>query len=232
MDTVAYAASVNKAKQMVEDVLEGHGAIAGKSIDRIELTSTSGLSKTYTVYLEDDYVAGTFTVTDGEKGDTGDTGATGPRGPVGPSGGGATIKDSEASSEFVYSSAKVESMFGNILEIAEGKTSTYVVSYEDMEDLNSQDNSVTVSDITDINGDTIALSSLKVGDIVLVTEQDVPDRWVGSISTDSVTLYKLESIKVDLSNYLLRSEVSTEIWDFTLNNGETIRRNVVIMNGN
>lgn len=232
MDIFAYGASVNTAKQIIEAALDGHGVIAGKNIERIELTSTNGREKTYTVYLEDDYVAGTFTVTDGEKGDTGDTGATGPRGPVGPSGGGATINDSESSSEFVYSSAKVESMLDDIREIAEGKTATYVVSYEDMENLNSQNNSVTVSEITDINGDTIALSSLKVGDIVLVTEQDVPDRWVGSVSSSGAALYKLESVKVDLTNYLLRSDISTEIWDFTLENGETIRRNVVIMNGN
>lgn len=53
----------------------------------------------------------------------------------------------------------------------------------------------------------------KIGDIVLVIETDVPDRWIAGDNT----FYKLETAKVDLSNYPTKAgnETITGVWTFT-----------------
>jgi hypothetical protein len=56
---------------------------------------------------------------------------------------------------------------------------------------------------------------LKVGDIILVTETDVPDRWVGS-PTD--VFYKLETSKVDLTNYVTTNTEQTITGQKTFSN--------------
>lgn len=49
----------------------------------------------------------------------------------------------------------------------------------------------------------------KNGDIFYVIEIDVPDRWVGKIVAP-LTLYKLETSKVDLTNYATKTEVNAK----------------------
>lgn len=94
----------------------------------------------------------------------------------------------------------------NVTEIAEGKTATYTLSYSTTgnTDFNSQNNSITVSSFTDTAGNTITDADVKVGDIVLIVEVDVPDRWVQSIDTTNhtITFYKMETSKIDLNNYV------------------------------
>ena len=94
----------------------------------------------------------------------------------------------------------------NVTEVAEGKTATYTLSYATTgnTDFNSQNASITVSSFVDTAGNTITDADVKVGDIVLVVETDVPDRWVQSIDTTNhtITLYKMETSKIDLTNYV------------------------------
>lgn len=46
---------------------------------------------------------------------------------------------------------------------------------------------------------------MKLGDILLITETEVPDRWFGGIGPD-ITFYKLETSKIDVSNLYKKDE--------------------------
>ena len=56
----------------------------------------------------------------------------------------------------------------------------------------------------DTAGNVVTDEDVKVGDIVLIVETEVPDRWVQSIDTTNhtITFYKLETSKIDLNNYV------------------------------
>lgn len=103
----------------------------------------------------------------------------------------------------------------NVIAIAEGKTKTYVLEIANNEFFNSQEDSLYFS-LTDefvtIGGETISFGSLKTGDIILVKDLDVPDRYVGLKKQSDVLnflyLYKLETQKVDLSDYALNEEIT------------------------
>lgn len=222
------------SKKYVLGVLDGVELIQGKNCQIQSITDVEGGHKIEFAYYDNDDVLkpSSLIVLDGAKGDKGDTGATGATGATGPRGGGALIDDTQSSSDYVYSSAKVDSIVADVREIANGKTATFVISDETNTDFDSQNDTISVASFTDINGDTFTAADVSVGDIVLVTDQDVPDRWVGSITNDTITLYKLETIKVDLTNYLLRSEIDYETWTFTLADNTTITRRVVIASGN
>lgn len=90
----------------------------------------------------------------------------------------------------------------DIVAIAEGKTATYITNTTQMPSLNVQTDSVTVTSFKDKDGNTVPLSSFKLGDNVLITNTDVPDRWVSAITSSNITLSKLETTKVDLSGYV------------------------------
>lgn len=90
----------------------------------------------------------------------------------------------------------------DIVAIAEGKTATYITNTTQMPSLNVQTDSVTVTSFKDKDGTTIPISSFKLGDNVLITNTDVPDRWVSAITSSNITLSKLETTKVDLSGYV------------------------------
>lgn len=53
-------------------------------------------------------------------------------------------------------------------------------------------------------GATSNISFWRIGDIVLVIETDVPDRWIAGTGS-SATLYKLETAKVSLDNYYTKN---------------------------
>ena len=115
---------------------------------------------------------------------------------------------SSSSTDTEYPSAKcVYDAVDTVTEIAEGKTKNYVI-----------DDSVTETDVVNtefaattdtisieytgkklkqVSGTYVLLSDLKIGDIVCVTQTNVPDRWVGSIETEiptpTITFYKLET---------------------------------------
>ena len=105
-------------------------------------------------------------------------------------------------------SGGVYSAIANVAEVAEGKTKNYVISDSALtgyvnDSFNSTNDTITIvisgSKIKDIEGNDVNLSAFKVGDIVSITETNVPDRWVGSISGGNIVLYKLET-KIDVAS--------------------------------
>ena len=101
------------------------------------------------------------------------------------------------------------SYINNIADMAIGRTSSYTISDITNVAFNSNNDTITLplsGTITDVEGNIISLSSLKLGDIIWITDLDVPDRWVGSIANNSIVFYKMEATKIDLTNYVTVSE--------------------------
>lgn len=106
----------------------------------------------------------------------------------------------------------VDAEISRVVEVAQGKTQTFVVNYADNEFLNSQEAELDVQQFVTIEGKTIAADTLKPGDVILVVETNVPDRWVKQINEQGdFTLAKLETTKVDLAPYATTSYVDAEI---------------------
>lgn len=106
----------------------------------------------------------------------------------------------------------------DVEEIANGKTRTYVLSYTGSDSsfsnsiFNSNSDTIYLTQshkIGLIDGTTLNQSSgLKVGDVFLVKETNVPDRWVMSVNgSGTFTLAKMETAKVDLTPYVLASTI-------------------------
>ena len=99
----------------------------------------------------------------------------------------------------------VDAEISNVMAVAEGKTKTYIMSgHMNNNVFNTQDDIVNliptdIPTISDYYGNTINLLSLKTGDILLFTDVDIPDRWVGSVYESVVVFYKLETRKIDLN---------------------------------
>ena len=103
----------------------------------------------------------------------------------------------------------------NAIEIAQGKTKTYVIddtvtganvyntSFNSVNDTISLQTTHTVgvlempNYIKDIEDNLIDLGTLKVGDVIYITQTDVPDRWVGSIVGNTITFYK-NQVDIDI----------------------------------
>ena len=94
----------------------------------------------------------------------------------------------------------------DVVAIAEGKTASYVTSGTQMSTLKVQTASVTVTSFKDIDGTTIPIGNFKIGDVILITDTDYPDRWVSATTSTSITLSKMETAKVDLSSYYTKTE--------------------------
>lgn len=90
----------------------------------------------------------------------------------------------------------------DIVAIAEGKTSTYVTNTTQMPSLNVQTDSVTITSFKDKDGNAVPLSAFSLGSTVLITNTNVPDRWVSEITSTSITLSTLETTKVDISGFV------------------------------
>ena len=126
-----------------------------------------------------------------------------------------------ATSSDGMSGKAVASAINDIVEIAEGKTTQYVVNDADNTVLNSDAATITItSSLTTILGKEITLNQLKIGDIILITETDVPDRWVGLINSStseegttvsSVVLYKMETSKINLSEYATQTDLDNKM---------------------
>jgi hypothetical protein len=111
-------------------------------------------------------------------------------------------------------STATQQALDNVIEIAEGKTKTYVIEVANNTSFNSQEDTIRLlftSNIITISGETILGESLKVGDIIIVKDLDVPDRYVGKKNEGEVLnyldFYILETQKVDLSDYALNEEI-------------------------
>lgn len=90
----------------------------------------------------------------------------------------------------------------DIVAIAEGKTATYITNTTQMPSLNVQTDSVTVTSFKDKDGNAVPLSAFSLGSTVLITNTNVPDRWVSEITSTSITLSTLETTKVDVSGFV------------------------------
>lgn len=110
----------------------------------------------------------------------------------------------------LVTSGTVYSAIKELQEIAQGKTKTFVISYANNTAFNSDDTYVTVSgSLTDVSNNNVNVGLLKIGDIVLVTETGVPDRYVGRITTTetsggttyAVDFYKMETQKFDVTDF-------------------------------
>lgn len=125
---------------------------------------------------------------------------------------------SSSSTDTQYPSAKaVYDAVQDVVEVAEGKTANYVISYATIgtntfnSSFNSTQDTVSITTqilglprIIDVQNKNIYLSSLKIGDIVSIKETDVPDRWLGyklvSGGYVSLIFYKLETkLNIDTS---------------------------------
>lgn len=111
-----------------------------------------------------------------------------------------------------YSKTETDEKITDVIEIAEGKTKTFVVSTESNIKFKSNTDQVNLdisaNPIVDISGKTINIDDIKVGDIFYVLEKEVADRWVSSITGNIIQLPKMETSKVDLNNYPTKTEIS------------------------
>ena len=116
--------------------------------------------------------------------------------------GNLTTTLSSTSTDKQYPSAKATyDAIQGVREVAEGKTATYVVSYATETAFNSTADTITLTKApVDVSGNTIPLNKLALGDTFYVVELDVPDRWVSGVGENSVTLSKLETEKVPVTD--------------------------------
>lgn len=60
----------------------------------------------------------------------------------------------------------------------------------------------------------------KTGDVFLVVETDVPDRWISENSNGSFVFYKMETTKVDLTNYVTTNTAQTITGEKTISDAK------------
>ena len=125
-----------------------------------------------------------------------------------------------------YTKAEADAKHTEVVEVAEGKTKTYVLSAEDATEGSSNsllksNNDLVEIDITEnsfvvlTDGSQLKLQNLNIGQIILVTEVGYPDRFVditgryedGSISKIGFRI--LESRKMDLDSYVDKTSEQT-----------------------
>ena len=111
-----------------------------------------------------------------------------------------------------YSKTETDEKISDVIEIAEGKTKTFVVSTESNIKFKSNTDQINLdisaNPIVDISGKTINIDDIKVGDIFYVLEKEVADRWVSSITGNIIELPKMETSKVNLDEYYNKTEIS------------------------
>lgn len=121
------------------------------------------------------------------------------------------VYDANSTSEKAIAHKAVAGAIKEVREVAAGKTKTFVVNYTtDNPTLNSQEAVVTVSSLTTTDKKTINPADVKIGDNVLITETEVPDRWVSAVTGGSISLSKLETTKVVLDNYVTKASPAKE----------------------
>ena len=117
-----------------------------------------------------------------------------------------TVTVDDALSETSVNPVQNKVIYGELEDIravAEGKAANFVVDDTTNTAFDSQADTIALtSSFTDINNVTIQLDTLRIGDVIYVTQTDVPDRWVQTITLNtsdevvSVTLGKMETAKV------------------------------------
>lgn len=113
-----------------------------------------------------------------------------------------------------YTKEEADEKHEEVVAIAQGKTQTFVVNYADNAFLNSQDAELNAQQFITIDGKAIGPDVLKAGDVILVVETDVPDRWVKQVNEQGdFVLAKLETTKVDLEPYATTVYVEKTVRD-------------------
>ena len=140
----------------------------------------------------------------GPKGPQGEQGEQGIQGPQGEPGE-VNIDDASITTESTWSSSKTHTEIEAVAEMAEGKTKTYIIDYTNNPTFHSQVDKVSAASIVDISGNTIDADDLNYGDVILVINTDVPDRWVGDYTGTNRDFYKMETQKIDLTGYLTKA---------------------------
>lgn len=107
-----------------------------------------------------------------------------------------------------------------IEETAAGKCKSYVINTQS-EITGTKDANDEYTGVTAITG--ITLTDLKVGDQIFIKELQVPDYWVSALVYESdvlvsVSLSKMETSKVDLTDYMTKPYVHTIV--FTADDNE------------
>lgn len=120
-------------------------------------------------------------------------------------------------------STKISDKLTSAIEIAQGKTATYVIDASKVGNTSfyiektKTTSSVTVANtgsLTTTDGSSVALTSLKVGDIILTTGAGIKDWYFGgmdSATNTNMVFYQIDSDTPDLTGYALKSYVTSSI---------------------
>lgn len=111
----------------------------------------------------------------------------------------AEISDLTANN-ITLGSQDLSTLLNGIAELAAGRTKNVVIDDTAItgyvnSSFNSTQPTITLlktDKIKDVDGVDVNLSDLKLGDDIYVTQTDVPDRWVGSITTTEITFFPSE----------------------------------------
>lgn len=94
----------------------------------------------------------------------------------------------------------VKGAVDDVREIAQGKANNFVVTAEDNPTFDSTNDAIQVTSFVDINGVTRTKDDVKIGDNVYVQEIPIFDRWVSNIVGTTITLSRLETAKVPVTD--------------------------------
>lgn len=116
----------------------------------------------------------------------------------------AEIENKKADIEYV------DKQVDDVREVAEGKTKSFTIeTLTDLGTLLGIDTSIVANEYT-ITKTTINYNEqsiqLKQGDLFLIVDTGVPDYWV---SVDDMKIYKMETTKVDLTEYVKNTDIAT-----------------------
>ncbi len=132
-----------------------------------------------------------------------------------------------ANSSNPVTSGGIKTAIDTVAAIAQGKTNTYVIDCSDtsvsgnsnasfkIAQTNEDTNAITITDgsamVTTVNGKTVHMLELKIGDIILTREASIKDWYLGKTGTDGFTFYEIDSDKPDLTDYAKTSAVTSAI---------------------
>ena len=127
-----------------------------------------------------------------------------------------------ATKTFVSDNYATKLELQNVAEIAEGKSKAYVINTQS-QITGTKDSDDNYTNVTAITG--ITLTDLHLGDIIYIKELNVPDYWVSAMVyngdvLESISLNKMETSKVDLSQYYTKTESDAKFVD--LDSAQTI----------
>ena len=111
----------------------------------------------------------------------------------------------DGTSSNAQSGVAIDGALQPIIAVAQGKTKSYVIQGQS-DITGTKDANEEYTNVTAITG--ITLADLQVGDIINLKDLNVPDYWVSQVSP-SVSLNKMETTKVDLSDYVDKSNPQT-----------------------